>query len=111
MDDGRELIKEAYGIINSINEGLAEIKSNFAGDDFGTFASAIKNGLDWAKKCQNKVWLRSKEGTEMASVVLEAARRLQDNLNTPQVNSKAVDFSEKVQHLGRELQHKVSFMT
>lgn len=111
MEDGRVLVKEALQIIHGIADNLQGIKDNFAGGDFPAFEADVMKSLDWTKKCQNKVWLRSAEGSNMAEDVLDAAKQLQDHVNSPDVNEKASTYFQKIEHLGKELSYKVSYMT
>lgn len=112
MEDGRKIIDETYQVIKGIADGLDEKKQNYSEEVFSGLEQDINDSLNWAKKCRNKVWLRSKEGTDLATGCLEAAKQLQENLeNTNAAADAASSLLLKLEALAKIIATKASVMT
>lgn len=112
MSDGRQIIDETYQIIKGIAEQLGEKKQNFADDVFAKLEGNVGASLTWAKKCRNSVWLRSKEGTDLAAGCQESANLLKESLSDPTAaTDAAISLLSKLDSLARIIATKASVMT
>lgn len=112
MDDGRVIIDETYKIIKGIADTLEGKKDNFTEDIFKSLKNDVNESLNWAKKCRNKVWLRSKEGTDLAQGCLDAANQLNNKLENNEVlSNESYALLMKLESLAKIIATKASVMT
>lgn len=112
MDDGRVIIDETYKIIKGIADTLEEKKDNYSVEVFTSLKNDVNESLNWAKKCRNKVWLRSKEGTDLAQGCLDAANQLNGKLESNEVLSdESYALFMKLESLAKIIATKASVMT
>lgn len=112
MDDGRVIIDETYKIIKGIADNLEEKKGSFAESAFASLKKDVEDSLSWAKKCRNKVWLRSKEGTDMAQGCFDAANALKEKLdNAVTLSDESFALVLKLENLAKIIATKASVMT
>lgn len=112
MSDGRIIIDDTYKVIKGISEELESKKANFSEDAFAKLAEDVDASLTWAKKCRNKVWLRSLEGTDLATGCFEAANKLKEDLDGGKANADAASgLLNKLDALARIIATKASVMT
>ncbi|MGD9570146.1 MAG: hypothetical protein AB7V48_17860 [Sedimentibacter sp.] len=112
MEDGREIIDQTYKTIKGISETLDDRKENYAEAKFLTLRKEVDESLNWAKKCRNKVWLRSKEGTDLAQGCLDVAnvfRSMLDNNET--ISDESYTLLMKLENLAKIIATKASVMT
>jgi len=106
MEDGRQIIAETYKVIKTLAEEMEKQKTD---PDLEKY---IESSLTWAKKCLNKVWLRSKDGTDLARGCLSAANDLKDKLDDQAAAlDAAVNLSVQLESLARTIASKASVMT
>lgn len=112
MDDGRVIIDETYKIIKVIADGLEEKKGNYSDSLFTSLKKDVEDSLTWAKKCRNKVWLRSKEGTDMAQECFNAANTLKEKLDSSEtLSDESYALVLKLENLSKIIATKASVMT
>jgi len=112
MTDGRQLIEDTRAIILEIAAGLDSLKEPFSDDEFAEFEMYLESAQKWVKLCRKKVWLRGKEGTDMAQGCLEAAERLQASLDDPEAAIDAMaEVSSKLESLARVISTKSQVLT
>ena len=110
--DGRESIEDAYKIITSAADGLGDLKGRYSKEAFAEFEASIGSCQKWVKLCRNKVWLRTGEGIDRAQSCLEAAQRMQADLNNPAAaNEAAADLSSQLETLARIISTKAQIIT
>lgn len=112
MSDGRDIINQAYSTLKEIADVMDLAKENFSDKNFQEYKKEFDESLAWAKKCRNKVWLRSKEGTDLAQGCLDAINELKENTDD---ENKAVQLSfnvkYKLESLAKIIATKASVMT
>ncbi|MDY7076778.1 MAG: hypothetical protein SXV54_07605 [Chloroflexota bacterium] len=112
MVDGRQLIEDTRNIILEVSAGLDAQKGTFSDEQFAEFEMYIESAQKWVKLCRKKVWLRGKEGTDMAQRCLSAADRLQTSLDKPAVAIvAAADVSTQLESLARVISTKSQVLT
>jgi hypothetical protein len=108
MADGRQIINETYKIIKEVSEELQGQKDNHSED----LEKDVGICLKWVQKCQNKVWLRSKEGTDLAQGCRDEAERLKENLTDASVAIEAaLDLSMQLESLAKIIASKATVLT
>ena len=111
MSDGREIIDEAYKLVKGIAESLEAFKESYSAEHYTELSESISGSVDWAKKCRNKVWLRSKEGTDLAQGCLDAAAALNESLGKSASLDEAASLNYKLESLAKIIATKASVMT
>jgi len=112
MSDGRDIINQAYKTVREISKNVEESKKNFSDKESEDFENEVKECVDWAKKCRNKVWLRSKEGTDLAQGCLEAVLDIEKNLKNGEAAVTAAETANfKLESLAKVIATKASVMT
>ncbi len=112
MADGRDLIEETVALIGQIAEQLPAVKSHYSDAEYEELQSYLESAGKWADSCRKKVWLRGKEGTDMAQQCLNAARELQGSLDKPAVALEAAaSLSFQLENLARVIATKSQVMT
>jgi hypothetical protein len=112
MSDGRDIINQAYKTVREISKNLDEVKKNFSEKESENFENEVKECVDWAKKCRNKVWLRSKEGADMAQGCLDAVLEIEKSLDSGGGALSAAEFAKfKLESLAKVIATKASVMT
>ena len=112
MSDGREIINETYKKIKAIAEDVEARKAEFSESDYQRLEKEVTSSLDWAKKCRNKVWLRSKEGTDLAQGCLDAALTLESGLESKEgFWDASSSLLYKLENLAKIIATKASVMT
>ncbi len=112
MSDGRQIIDEVYRVVKGISEKMETKKSIYPDDVFASTTQDVEASLTWAKKCRNKVWLRSKEGTDLAAGCLNAANGLKEKLDdTSSAPGAASELLIKLETLAKIIATKASVMT
>ena len=112
MTDGRQIIEDTHSIIMGVSNGLDNVEGNFSEEEFAEFKLYVVEAQKWVRLCRKKVWLRGKEGTDMAQGCLDAALDLKAALDDP---SRAVDaagdVSSKLESLARVIATKSQVLT
>ena len=112
MEDGRQVISETYKVIRGIVEGLEQVKKDSPETSFTEVEKYIESSLGWAKKCLNKVWLRSSEGTQLAKGCLDVANELKAKATNPaSALEEAINLSSLLESLAKIIATKASVMT
>lgn len=112
MADGRDLIEETVAILGQIVEQLPAVKPHYSAEEFEELGSYLEGAQKWANACRKKVWLRGKEGTDMAQACLDAAKRLLEILGRPaEALEAAADLSFRLENLARVIATKSQIMT
>lgn len=112
MADGRDYIEEAYRSISAISEGMGAQKEAYPEGAFADFEAGVAGSLKWAKVCRGKVWLRTGEGTAMASSCLDTANELKANLGEPSAAAEsALTLTSQLEALARVLASKAQVIT
>lgn len=111
MSDGREIIDETYKTAKSIAESLEGLKGSYSDEHYTELSETIAGAVEWAKKCRNKVWLRSKEGTDLAQGCFDSANALKDELGTAAALDGAASLNYKLESLAKVIATKASVMT
>jgi hypothetical protein len=108
MNDGRQIINETYKIIKEVIGELEGQRDNH----FEELNKDVGVCLKWAQKCQNKVWLRSKEGTDLAQGCKDEAEKLKKHLNDGSVAIEAaLDLSMQLESLAKIIANKATVLT
>ena len=108
MNDGRQIINETYKIIKEVSGELEGQRDNH----FKDLNKDIGVCLKWAQKCQNKVWLRSKEGTDLAQGCKDEAEKLKKHLTDGSVALEAaLDLSMQLESLAKIIASKATVLT
>ena len=112
MADGRDLIEEAYKIVTELTGSLDGVIASFSADAAKEYKSELEAAMKWAKLCRDKVWLRGKQGTDMAQDCLSSAKRLQESLTDAAAAIEGVaDLSLRLETLARLIASKVQVLT
>lgn len=112
MSDGRQIIDETYNILKEVPSALESHKAAYEGEAFETLRGTIESSTEWAKKCRNKVWLRSKEGTDLAQGCLDYAKEVSSSLDKPdKATDAAYSLLYKLESLAKIIATKASVMT
>lgn len=112
MADGRELIEQAYQIITELASKGDSLVKDLADDQADEFKTEMDAAVKWVKLCRDKVWLRGKQGTDMAQECLESANRLKAAIADPAAMVEAVaDLSLRLETLARLIASKVQVLT
>ena len=112
MADGRELIEQAYQIITELASKGDSLVKDLADDQADEFKTEMDAAVKWVKLCRDKVWLRGKQGTDMAQEGLESANRLKAAIADPAAMVEAVaDLSLRLETLARLIASKVQVLT
>lgn len=108
MSDGRQTINETYKIIKEVSEELEGQKDHHSED----LKKDVGVCLKWVQKCQNKVWLRSKEGTELAQGCKDEAVKLKKHLADSSIALEAaLDLSMQLESLAKIIASKATVLT
>lgn len=108
MGDGRQIIDETYKIVKEVSEELEEQKDS----RFEDLKKDVGVCLRWVQKCQNKVWLRSKEGTDLAQGCKDEAEELKKHLTDASVaREAALDLSMRLESLAKIIANKATVLT
>jgi DNA polymerase III sliding clamp (beta) subunit (PCNA family) len=112
MSDGRDIITITYKTVKEISSELDSRREVFTESNFNELKKEVDESLNWAKKCRNKVWLRSKEGTDLAQGCLNVVNELKENMDD---GSKAAELAfnlkYKLESLAKIISTKASVMT
>ncbi|MGC8826509.1 MAG: hypothetical protein ACP5TV_05830 [Anaerolineae bacterium] len=112
MADGRDLIEETVVIIGQLVERLPAVKPQYSDEEFKELESYLESASKWVASCRKKVWLRGKEGTDMAQKCLDAAKHLQEVLDKPAAALEtAADLTYQLENLARVIATKSQVMT
>ncbi|MBW8382511.1 MAG: hypothetical protein K0M69_08345 [Youngiibacter sp.] len=111
MSDGREIIDETYKLIKGIAESLDGSKESYSDENYAELSETISSSVDWAKKCRNKVWLRSKEGTDLAQGCFDSASALKEEIGSTAALEGAASLNYKLESLAKIIATKASVMT
>ena len=112
MADGRELIEQAYQIITELASKGDSLVKDLADDQADEFKTEMDAAVKWVKLCRDKVWLRGKQGTDMAQECLESANRIKAAIADPAAMVEAVaDLSLRLETLARLIASKVQVLT
>jgi hypothetical protein len=120
MADGRELIEETYQIIINLTGNVGNIVNGLSADEAVEFKSELEAAMKWVKLCRDKVWLRGKQGTDMAQDCLDSAKRLEviavSNSSGEAADAGAAvegvaDLSLRLETLARLIASKVQVLT
>jgi len=112
MADGRDVVSETYEVIRGIVKELDQNKDSYTADDVAALEDYVGTSLVWVKKCRGKVWLRSKEGTDLANVSLAAANLLKESLGDPSAAKDAArDLFFQTETLGKKVASKAAIVT
>lgn len=112
MADGREIIEEVYRIVSEISDGLPALKGSLPSETWSELEWEMQSATKWVGMCRDKVWLRGKQGTDMAQTCLDAARKLQASLHNPStVLEAAAGLSTELETLARVIASKVQVLT
>ena len=112
MADGRELIEQAYQIITELASKGDGLVKGFTPDQAEEFKAEMEAAVKWVKLCRDKVWLRGKQGTDMARECLDSANRLKAELaNAPAAVEAVADLSLRLETLARLIASKVQVLT
>ena len=112
MADGRQIINETNKIVKEVSEKLEAVKGKYSEEDFSTLKADVDASLKWVKKCKNKVWLRSKEGTDLARGCLKEAEKLKGGLeDVSTTREAATSLSMQLESLAKIIASKASVMT
>lgn len=101
--DGRDYIEECYAKIKEISERLTSEEAGSA------LSQTAANALEWTKKCRKKVWLRTKEGMDLAKGVLDAARAIPDGGDG--FDAALETYLDKVRELAKIVSYRVAIIT
>lgn len=112
MSDGREIIAQTYTALKEIASTFDSKKEEFSEKDYRELKKEVDEALIWAKKCRNKVWLRSKEGTDLALGCLNTVKELEESINDGSKASEiAFNIKYKLESLAKIIATKASVMT
>lgn len=111
MSDGREIIDETYKLVKGTLESLEGFKESYSEEHYAELLETITGSVEWAKKCRNKVWLRSKEGTDLAQGCLNAAVALNEVMGKSESLDGAASLNYKLESLAKVIATKASVMT
>lgn len=115
MADGRELIEQAYQIITELAGKGDGLVKGLAEDQAEEFKAEMEAAVKWVKLCRDKVWLRGKQGTDMAQECLESANRLkaglEDKIDAAAAVEAVADLSLRLETLARLIASKVQVLT
>lgn len=115
MADGRDLIEQAYQIITELAGKGDSLVKGFGQEQAEEFKTELEAAVKWVKLCRDKVWLRGKQGTDMAQECLDSANRLKAGLADPADAAAAVeavaDLSLRLETLARLIASKVQVLT
>lgn len=110
--DGRDLIEETVVIIGQLVEKLPAVKPHYSDEEFKELESYLESAGKWVAACRKKVWLRGKEGTDMAQKCLDVAKHLQEVLDKPAAALEtAADLAYQLENLARVIATKSQVMT
>lgn len=112
MADGRELIEQVYQVVIELAGKGDGLVKGLAEDQAEEFRGEMEAAVKWVKLCRDKVWLRGKQGTDMAQGCLESANRLKASIGDPAAAVEAVaDLSLRLETLARLIASKVQVLT
>jgi hypothetical protein len=110
--DGREIIEQAYEILAQVSGKTEELKGSYSEDEQVELTEILAGADKWVGLCRRKVWLRGKEGTDLAQGCLDAANRLQSSLGQPaDAIEAAADLSARAEALARIISTKSQVLT
>lgn len=105
MADGREIIEEIITLLNEISEKKEGVKDKYSAQDLEDLEASLASAQKWAAFCRRKVWLRGKEGTDMAQGCLDATKELAEVLDMP---AKALEAAANAAYLLESLARVVA---
>ncbi len=112
MADGRDIIEEVYGIVKEVSGEFGDLKGPFSDEEFSEFEGYIASAMKWVKLCRRKIWLRGKQGTDMARECLDAANQLKVALDDPPAAKEAAaDLAQRLEALARLVATKAQVLT
>ncbi len=112
MSDGRDVINQTYKAVKEISTNMEAVRSKFSDQEFESFKIEITECVTWAKKCRNKVWLRSKEGTDLAQGCLNAVEAIETEIQNGAEGLQAAETAKfKLESLAKVISTKASVMT
>ena len=112
MADGRDHIEEVHTILVDLVSRLEEQKGNYPDDKLDELQKNLQAAQTHLRSCRKKVWLRSKEGTEMAQKGLEYAQKLQKGYDQPAVAVDAAqNLAAQLESLARLIASKSQVLT
>jgi len=112
MADGRSIIEEVYGIIQEVSNGPDDLKGAFSDEAFSELDGYVGLSKKWVKLCRKKVWLRGKQGTDMAQGCLDAAIKFKASLdNSSAANDAGANLAQQLEALARLIATKSQVLT
>lgn len=101
--DGRDYIEECYAKMKELSEHLNATQAGT------TLAQTASSALDWTKKCRKKVWLRTKEGMDLAKGVLDALHAIPED--GADISDVLETYLNRVRDLAKVLSYRVAIIT
>ena len=112
MADGRNHIEEVHTILFDLVSRLEEQKGSYPDDKLAELQKYLQAAQNHVRSCRKKVWLRSKEGTEMAQKCLEYAQELQSGYDQSSVAvGAAQNLMAQLESLARLVASKSQVLT
>ena len=112
MADGRDIIEQAYETLMQVSGKTDELKGGYSKDEHIELTEILEGAQKWVGLCRRKIWLRGKEGTDLAQGCLDAASRLQASLGQPvDAIEAAADLSARSEALARLISTKSQVLT
>ncbi len=112
--NGKDYVKQAIDSAMRVSSGIKE--TNMLDGDL--IMKGFQNACDELNRLKNKATLRTKEGTNLAFPVLEAAQNLEEDWENARINEDVDDlkwrlesFIDAVVSLGSALQDRTIIMT
>jgi hypothetical protein len=110
--DGREMIEEVVVILGQLPAQVGAVADGYSADQRIELDEILEGAVKWVGMCRKKQWLRGVEGSGLAQGCLDAAKRLQDSVDTPDTAiDEAADLSSQLEKLARLVATKSTVMT
>jgi hypothetical protein len=110
--DGRDLIEEAYALLTQVKGKAEELKAGYSADEFTELSEILQGADKWVGLCRRKIWLRGKEGTDLAQGCLDVAKQLAAAMARPtEAIEAAADLSARSESLARLISTKSQVLT
>jgi hypothetical protein len=105
MADGRDIIEEVLEALSQVKSRIPEQSNAYSADEAAELKDILESASKWIQQCRKKIWLRGKEGTDMAQGCL-------DGLAAPEVAMEAAsDLAYRLESLARLLSTKSQVLT
>lgn len=112
MADGREHIENIHITLVDLANQLEEQKGRFSDTEFAELTKNLLASQNSVRMCRGKVWLRSKEGTEITQKCLESVQNLRGELGQPSAAiGTAKNLAEQLEALARLIASKSQVLT